>query len=215
MRLLERSTVPNAITVGRILLAPLVFALVLSPGFWDRLLAFLLFLLAAFSDIWDGHLARKYGWISDFGKLLDPIADKLLLVATFIPFYMLSRSSDPVGPLPFIGALPLWIVLVIFGRELAVTVIRAIAARRGVVIPAGRAGKHKTVFQSIFIGAVLAWYALQTLAQSSDWRGTLWSGFETFHGLVIIVTLLIALLLTVYSFALYLWRWRLLVRSVG
>src|SRR5688572_31192948 len=116
MPLLQRSTIPNAITIARITLAPIVGILLFVPTFTARFLAWLLFLIAAFSDLWDGHLARKYGWISDFGKLVDPIADKLLLVMTFLPFYILSqRDGDPHGQLVVIGTMPLWI-LVEIGR---------------------------------------------------------------------------------------------------
>ena len=86
MALFSRSALPNIITVARILLAPVVFALLFVPSFTARFVGWILFLIAAFSDLWDGYLARKHGWISDFGKLLDPIADKLLLAATFLPF---------------------------------------------------------------------------------------------------------------------------------
>src|SRR5690606_7186639 len=103
MGLWQRSTLPNALTVLRVLLAPAIFFLVFLPGFGARALAFVLFLIAAFSDVWDGHLARKHGWITDFGKLVDPLADKLLLVATFIPFYILSRRDASGVPRPLRG----------------------------------------------------------------------------------------------------------------
>jgi CDP-diacylglycerol--glycerol-3-phosphate 3-phosphatidyltransferase len=134
--LITRSTIPNAITVARIALCPAIAFLIFVPTFTARLAAFILFLIAAFSDLVDGHLARKHAWISDFGKLLDPVADKLLLAVTMVPVYMLSQRSAPDGKLPIIGELPLWVVLVIFAREILVTVIRAIAARNGTVIPA-------------------------------------------------------------------------------
>lgn len=213
MPLLDRSTLPNAITVGRILLAPAVFFLVFVPEFGARLLAFALFLVAAFSDLWDGYLARKHGWISDFGKLMDPLADKLLLVATFVPFYILSHGPGPVGKLPFIGELPLWVVLVVFGREALVTAMRAVAARRGAVVPAGRAGKSKAVFQNIFSGAVLLWYAVQTEAYRRGWSGPAWETWQTVHGLVIVATLVIAVTLTLYSLGVYLAGWRAMVRE--
>ena len=98
--MLRPSTLPNLITVTRIALTPVIFALIFVPTFSARLTAFVLFLIAAFSDLWDGHLARKYGWISDFGKLVDPIADKLLLVATFLPVYILHAwvwEENPAG----------------------------------------------------------------------------------------------------------------------
>jgi CDP-diacylglycerol--glycerol-3-phosphate 3-phosphatidyltransferase len=208
---IEPRTIPNIITVGRVLLAPLVFFLILIPGFWPRLLGFVLFLVAAFSDLWDGHLARKHGWISDFGQLMDPLADKLLLVATFIPFYIVSHRPGPAGDLPFWGELPLWIVVVIFGRELLVTFVRQLEARRGRVIPAGKEGKYKAVFQNIFSGAAIFWYALQTAAAERGWTGTAWELWQGLvHGPIVAMSLLIALLLTVYSMLVYFRKWRAL-----
>ena len=78
--------VPNLITIGRILVCPAIFALALASSVEARMLAFVLFVVAGLSDLWDGYLARKHGWITDVGKLLDPLADKLLLLSTFIPF---------------------------------------------------------------------------------------------------------------------------------
>ncbi len=213
MPVLERSTLPNAITVARIVLAPVVFLLILVPTFTARFLAWIFFLVAAVSDLWDGYLARKHGWISNFGKLLDPIADKLILVATFVPFYLLSNSGRRDGRLPLIGELPLWIVLVVLGREVLVTALRWFVARRGIVIPAGREGKLKAVFQNVFIGTTILWYALQTMALRVGWSGPLWDFWRGFHGLVLVVTLVVAVALTLYSMVVYLWEWRRLVRA--
>ena len=212
MGLLKRSTLPNALTVLRVVLAPAIFFLVFLSGFGARALAFVLFLVAALSDVWDGHLARKHGWITDFGKLMDPVADKLLLAATFVPFYILSRRPDP-GPLPFLGSLPLWIILVIFGREALVTGLRMFAARRGLVLPAGRAGKQKALLQNLFIGSTLAWYAIRAAAADAHWSGPLWAAWQTFHGTVVASTLVLAVGLTIYSLAVYLWKWRSLMRE--
>lgn len=210
--MLERRAIPNAITIGRIILAPAVAALLFVPTFTARLVAWFLFLAAAFSDLWDGYLARKHGWISPFGQLVDPIADKLLLVATFVPFYMISRQPSPAGIIPFFGALPLWVLLVVFGRELLVTVIRSVAAGRGVVIPAGRAGKLKAVFQNIFAGTAIFWFTLRTAALRRGWEGAFWDFWQLFHSAVLLTSLAIALWLTVYSLAVYLYEWRRLVR---
>lgn len=212
MRVLHRSTIPNAITVVRILMAPAVFGLIFDRTFSARLLAFVLFVVAGVSDLVDGNLARKYGWISDFGKLVDPIADKLLLVATFVPFYILSHRPD-AQPLPLWGTLPLWVLLVVFGREVLVTMLRALVARRGIVIPAGRAGKQKALSQNIFIGTTIAWYALQSAARDHGWAGQAWIMWQVFHGTVFVVTFALAILLTVYSLGVYLWSWRALVRQ--
>ncbi|MGH7444102.1 MAG: CDP-diacylglycerol--glycerol-3-phosphate 3-phosphatidyltransferase [Longimicrobiales bacterium] len=215
MALFERSTLPNAITVARIVLTPAVYVLVFIPTFTARFIAFLVFLTAAFSDLWDGYLARKHGWISNFGKLLDPIADKLLLVATFVPFYIVSRRDTPDAPLPLFGELPLWIMIVIFGREVLITGIRSYAARGGVVIAAGKSGKLKAVFQNIFIGTTIFWYALQSAAHDHGWTGMLWERWQIFHGTVFLLTLAIALWLTVYSLGIYLYEWRRLLSAAA
>jgi CDP-diacylglycerol--glycerol-3-phosphate 3-phosphatidyltransferase len=211
---LNRSTLPNVITVARIALTPAIVILLFTPSFTARFAAWLLFLAAALSDLWDGYLARKHGWISDFGKLWDPIADKLLLGTTFVPFYILSMRPDATTRLPVLGSLPLWILLVVLGREALVTIIRSLAARKGSVMPAGKAGKMKALFQNIFIGTTILWYALLTAGAERSWTGTAWEYWQVFHATVLLITLTIAVVLTVYSMMVYLWEWRRVVRSV-
>lgn len=208
MALVERRAIPNVITLARVLATPVVFFLALAEPFSLRLLAFLLFAAAALSDMWDGHLARKHGWISDFGKLMDPLADKLLLVATFVPLFIISHRPGPLGDLPYWGELPVWVLVVIFGRELLVTIVRQVAARRGRVIPAGMAGKSKAFVQNIFIGAALLWYALQAAARADHWNSGFWEAWQRFlHGPVIGLSLLVAIILTVYSMVFYFYSW--------
>lgn len=207
----SRLTLPNIITVVRIAVCPLIFVLAMSPGVGERLWAFVLFIFAGVSDIWDGWLARKYGWITDVGKLLDPLADKLLLAATFIPFYLISHRG-PEWELPWWGPLPLWVVLVILGRELLITVFRSYAAGRGVVIAAGASGKRKSVYQHLFIGGVLLWYPVIMIVDERGWSSTaVWRVLGAFHGMWIAVTLVVALVLTIYSMLDYLWRYRSVV----
>ncbi|MFH1765742.1 MAG: CDP-diacylglycerol--glycerol-3-phosphate 3-phosphatidyltransferase [Gemmatimonadota bacterium] len=206
-----RLTLPNLITIGRIIACPAVFSLVLLPSVIFRILSFVLFLAAALSDVWDGYLARKHGLITDLGKLLDPLADKLLLAATFIPFFILSHGQGTVGPLPWWGPLPLWVVLLIFGRELAMTLFRFWAARKGVVISAGKSGKWKALSQNLFIGGVLLWYPLQMLSLDRGWDGGFWFFWSGLHGGWIGITLSVAIVLTLYSMADYLWTYRSLV----
>ena len=210
---MQRSTIPNVITVGRILLAPVVAWLIFIPTFSARIIGFILFLVAAFSDLVDGHLARKNAWISDFGKLLDPIADKLLLVATMLPFYVISHRHRTDGYLPIIGALPLWIIIVVFGREALITGIRSVAAGKGIVIPAGKAGKHKAVWQNIFIGTTIFWYALLSAADHNGWHGDSWALWQKLHGVAFLISLVVAVFLTVYSLVVYLISWRKLTAS--
>lgn len=197
---------PNAITLGRIVLAAVVAPMLMTDSFGWRLGAFLVFLTAAFSDLWDGHLARSRNLISDFGKLMDPLADKLLLAATFIPLYILSHYTEPETRFPWFGwTLPLWILVVIFGRELFITVFRGFAARRGVVLAAGKAGKLKAVFQNVFIGSAIFWYALQSAAREQRWADAgFWNGWQWFHLVFTMVALAIAVVLTVYSLYIYL-----------
>lgn len=201
---------PNAITLGRIVLAVLVGPLVMYDGSTLRAVAFVVFLAAAFSDLWDGHLARSRNLITDFGKLMDPLADKLLLVANFIPFLLLSHGWEPETPAPVPGPLFLAALVIIFGRELFVTGFRGYAARRGVVLAAGSAGKLKAVFQNIFCGAAIVWYALHSAARERGWAGgAFWEGiWLPFHRWFTVATLLVAVGLTVYSLAVYLRTFR-------
>ena len=204
--------IPNAITVGRIILCPLVAWLALSPGLFARYAAFVVFLVAAFSDVWDGHLARKHGWISDTGKLLDPIADKLLMASAFIPFYFITRRDDGLSELPFWGELPVWVIVVVFGRELFITLFRGYAARRGVVIAAGKSGKYKALSQNFFIGSVLLWLPLLVTASDAGWEeGGLWGDWQFFHSGFVGAVLALMVFMTLFSLADYLWRYRSLV----
>jgi CDP-diacylglycerol---glycerol-3-phosphate 3-phosphatidyltransferase len=208
----SRLNLANGITLARIAACPAIFVLALSPHPGHLLAAFLLFLAAALSDLWDGYLARKHGWVTNMGMLLDPLADKLLLVSTFVPFYLVSQRPDPLTDIPWWGPLPLWVVLVIFGREALVTVLRSWAARRGSVIGAGRSGKVKAFVQNIFSGSLLLWYALARTAAERGWAGTApWEAWGVFHGAVTGSTLLGALVLTVYSMVVYLWQNRALM----
>lgn len=207
---------PNLITIGRIVLAVVLVPLLFVDSFAVRLLAFVVFLVAAFSDLWDGHIARSRGLITDLGKLLDPVADKVLLVATFVPFYLLSHGAETGGPFPWItGVFPLWIMLLIFGRELFITLFRSYAVRRGVVIAAGPAGKYKTVSQNVFIGAAILWYALQSAASERGWDGAFWAMWQRIHITFTSIVLSVAVILTVYSLIGYLRGYRSEVSRPG
>ena len=205
--------IPNTITVARIVLCPVVAWLALSPGIAARYAAFFVFLVAAFSDLWDGHLARKHGWISDTGKLLDPIADKLLMASAFIPFYFITRRGDGLSELPFWGEFPMWVIVIVFGRELFVTFFRGYAARKGIVIAAGQSGKYKALSQNTFIGLVLLWYPLLISASIAGWQGGLWGFWRPIHSGIVAGTLAIVVFMTLFSLADYLWRYRSLATA--
>ena len=210
---------PNAFTVGRIVVTPLIAWLPLAPNTAFRLTAFVLFVLAAVTDFVDGRLARSRKQETDLGRLLDPLADKLLLVATLVPMYLLMRPSlhaDAAWParalenvLPFrtpfgdVG-LAWWIVAIVLGRELLMTVFRQAAARRGVVIAAIGPAKWKTGFQSVWVGSAYFWFFAATLAATRGWDTAAWNDFAMFNGIVGVLTMIGAVGLTLYSLVLYL-----------
>lgn len=214
---------PNTITVGRILAAPFIAALpfIASPS--ARLVAFLLYVVAAVTDYYDGMLARTRNLITDLGRLLDPLADKLLLFATLIPmFVLMAPVNDALVPtraqsidaarLQFITpfgkvGLPWWIVVIVIGREIFMTIFRHAAARRGVVISAIGPAKWKTGFQSVWVGSAYFWFFAATLARAEGWTSAAWSAFANFNGLVGTVTMIASVFLTLYSLVLYLRRY--------
>src|SRR5574341_1042958 len=129
---------PNLLTFSRILLIPVFVLLFWAPTPGRSLAAAVVFVIAAVTDLLDGYLARRRSQVTKLGRLLDPIADKLLI---------LSGLFLLVG----LGQVPAWVAIVITGREVAVTGIRAIAANAGIVIEAERLGKYKMVFQVVAI----------------------------------------------------------------
>jgi len=208
----SRFTLPNIITVARIAMCPVIYWLALAPGAGARFGAFALFVVAGLSDVWDGYVARRYDLITDMGKLLDPIADKLLLLVTFVPFYLISHRGSDLDLIPWPwGAMPMWVMVVILGRELFITLFRQYAVRRGVVIAAGKSGKQKALFQSLFVGGLLLLYPLRLVAESRGWDGAVWSAWSLFLGACVSVTLAVAIVLTVYSMFDYLWSYRSVV----
>jgi CDP-diacylglycerol---glycerol-3-phosphate 3-phosphatidyltransferase len=133
---------PNLLTLGRVAAIPFFIWLLDSPtpvrGFW----ACLVFTAAAVTDILDGYLARKMGVVSVLGKFLDPLADKLIVMAALV--WLVS-----------LGRVPAWVVVLLLAREISVTGLRSVAASEGVVIGAGGEGKMKTALQMIGIVALV------------------------------------------------------------
>jgi CDP-diacylglycerol---glycerol-3-phosphate 3-phosphatidyltransferase len=200
---------PNLVTLARILITPVIALLPFIEGYTPKLITLGVFIVAAVSDIWDGWLARSRNQVTDLGKLLDPIADKLLLLATLIPIYWISQERQGLYGIPVWGSIPLWVCVLLLGREFAMTLFRWYAKRRGVVIAAGRSGKLKATIQNIFIGATIAWFAFKDAIRPMGWEHSRFAQFWTeFHGGFVAVTLAVALVLTVYSFLLYLYRHR-------
>jgi CDP-diacylglycerol--glycerol-3-phosphate 3-phosphatidyltransferase len=138
---------PNILTLCRIFVVPILVILLCFPNPLTRALATLLFVIASTTDYLDGYLARKYNVISTMGKLLDPMADKLLVMAVLI---MLVPSK--------VGAVPAWIVVVILSRDIMITSLRGVASARGVVIQAEELGKIKTVLQIFALTGLILHY---------------------------------------------------------
>lgn len=206
-------TLPNMLTLARIGLAPVIALLPFIEGYWPKVIAFVIFVAAAVSDVVDGYLARRSRQVTDIGKLLDPAADKLLLIATLVPIYWITRHPTVLYGIPWWGSLPLWVAVMLVGRELLMTLFRFAAQRRGVVIAAGREGKLKAIFQYIFIGATIAWFAWKDFLVKTGLTGRLRDAWDEFHGAFVAVTLAVAVVLTVYSFGVYLYKYRALFRA--
>ena len=194
---------PNALTVARIAVTPLIAVLPFANSWTLRLVAFVLFVLAAVTDLIDGMLARSRKEETDLGRMLDPLADKLLLVGTFIPMYLLAPSFPFVTPLGTIG-LSGWVVAVVLGREAFMTVFRQAAKRRGVVIAAIGPAKWKTGFQLVWQGCAYCWFFAATLAAAKGWFGDAWHDFALLNGIVGSLAMAGAVVLTLYSLAIYL-----------
>jgi CDP-diacylglycerol--glycerol-3-phosphate 3-phosphatidyltransferase len=136
--------VPNVLTVIRILLVPVLVVALLEKTSGGDLLAAIVFAVASLTDAIDGYLARSRNWVTTFGKLMDPIADKLLIVAALVALVSLGR-------------LEAWVAMVIISREFAVTVLRvAVGAGQGVVISASGLGKLKTAVQVAMVMVLIA-----------------------------------------------------------
>ncbi len=136
-------TTANMITILRILLVPVfVFFAAAYPGANRELIAAVIFLVISLTDFLDGYIARKYNQITDFGKFLDPLADKILVISAFVIFV----SQGTLSPI---------ITIVVITREFLVTSIRLVAAGKGTVIAASMSGKLKTVSQIVAVMAIL------------------------------------------------------------
>lgn len=162
--------VPNALTVFRIMAVPFIIALLYFPSPTTCLLATIFFLVAILTDLADGFWARKYNQVTNFGKFLDPLADKILIASVLIMLVELNW-------------VPAWIAIIVIVRELLVTGLRAIAADKGQVIAADKYGKMKTIMQSVALVPLIYHYPF--------------FGIDT--AAVGFLLLLVAVVLTVYS----------------
>lgn len=175
---------PNKLTVLRLALVPVFVALLMLPAIpHNSLWALVIFAVASLTDLLDGKIARKRGLVTDFGKLMDPLADKVLVAAAYICMIELGDLSSIA-------------VLVVIAREFAVTSLRLVAAGRGQVLAADIWGKAKTVSQMVTVIGIL-------LLRELSYTGTLPAAFP--YGIVVSTAVWITVALTVFSGCNYFW----------
>ena len=143
-------TLPNLLSLFRILLVPCLAYVLAFTDPVSCALAALVFIIASVTDMLDGYLARRNKSVSDFGKILDPLADKLLVVTALIMLVAIDRPGD--------AYVPVWLVVIIVAREVAVTVLRGIALSEGIVIPADELGKYKLLVQTFALVGLMIHY---------------------------------------------------------
>ncbi len=174
---------PNKLTLSRFVMTFFFIYFISRESLAAMMSATFIFSLASFTDYLDGYLAKKNNQISDFGVMMDPIADKFLILAAFIAFVRMQIVDD-------------WMVVVILGREIIVTGFRLFAMSRGKVLAAERAGKHKTVSQIVAIFSILG-----LLIFRASWMAlSQWSmNIETWWQIVVDILMLITVVLTLIS----------------
>jgi len=188
----------NRLTMLRILLT-FVFMLVFSwQGLWFKVLALVIFIAAALSDLFDGMIAKKRNMITDFGRLMDPIADKILVLAAFAAFLEMQLIEA-------------WMFVIIVSREILITSLRLFALNKGKILSAVRAGKHKTVSQMAVIFYILGFIVVKEAVKSySEWNPV----WEEYFRKSINILMLITVGLTLYSGLSYLWENRKVITKL-
>lgn len=175
---------PNKITLARILLTFIFMVCLFMSGLLWKIAALCVFIIAAFSDYLDGFIAKKYDIRSDFGRIMDPVADKILTLAAFLAFVEMKL-------------VPAWMVVIIIMRELLITSIRLRALAHNEILAAGMGGKHKTFSQMLSILAILIFIIIKEAGVKTFgfWN----SSFEYWYRQGIFVLMLITVALTIIS----------------
>lgn len=180
---------PNKLTVLRIILTFVFMFFVFSKGLTSKGLALAVFIAAALTDLFDGMIAKSRNLITDFGRIMDPIADKILVLAAFLSFIQLQL-------------IPAWCVIVIIGRELVITSLRLFAFSKGVVIAASKGGKHKTVSQMAAIIIILASLVFKDVMKAYFFWSPVFD--KTIAG-IIYLSMISTVVLTLISGIAYIW----------
>lgn len=186
---------PNKLTLSRVIMVPffVVFILLVPQFLYFKWIALAIFVIASLTDLLDGKIARKYNLVTNFGKFMDPLADKLLVCSALI-----AMSS--------LGVIPAWITIVIIAREFIISGFRLIAAEKGVVIAASMWGKWKTTFQMVMLCVQMVVMDQYASVNCNIAANALYVVTPFYHVLMMIgsITMYIALILTVVSLIDYL-----------
>ncbi len=180
----------NRLTVSRLVMTIIFVAALNWHSVYGCTAALIIFILAGITDYFDGEIARRYGSVTNFGKLMDPLVDKIMIAAAFI-------SLVPLA------AIPAWAATTVVAREFLITGLRLMASARGQILPAERLGKHKTSWQILTVVFFLALLSARELdyASKGDWWFRAWN-----QGGPLLVWITVAF--TVYSGLRYAWRHR-------
>jgi CDP-diacylglycerol---glycerol-3-phosphate 3-phosphatidyltransferase len=190
--------IANKLTMLRIVLT-FVFMIFLSwNGLWAKALSLAIFIFAAISDYLDGRIAQKKNMVTDFGKLMDPIADKILVLAAFAAFVQMQLIRD-------------WMFVIMISREILITSLRLFALNKGKVLSAGKVGKQKTVSQMVVIFLILGFIVFKEVMLSFYTWNPVWE--KWFHQ-CIDVCMWLTVLLTLYSGISYLWENRKVIANI-
>lgn len=190
--------IANRITLARILATFVFMFFLFCHGLWAKLLSFIIFILAALSDFYDGFIAYKKNIVTDFGKLMDPIADKILVLAAFAAFVQMQLIEA-------------WMFVIIIAREILITSLRLFALNKGKVLAATRAGKHKTLSQMVVIFIILCFILIkEIMLEFYTWNPS----WESFFRSSIYILMLLTVALTLYSGFCYLWKNRQIITKI-
>ncbi|MFH0839167.1 MAG: CDP-diacylglycerol--glycerol-3-phosphate 3-phosphatidyltransferase [Candidatus Omnitrophota bacterium] len=181
---------PNKLTILRIVFTFIYMVFLFMQGVIWKYVALFIFLAAMLTDWYDGKIARERNQITNFGKLMDPIADKILILASFMAFVELK-------------IIPAWMVVVIILRELVITGLRVFAASKSVVLEAQKEGKHKTVSQFVVVISILIYLILKGHFLKSGYQTLT---FETISHAILYGMMTVTIILTLYSGISYLWK---------
>ena len=187
---------PNKLTVSRIILSFIfIFFLTVFQGIFSKIIALIIFIFASITDFYDGLIARRRNLITDFGKLMDPIADKILVLGAFLAFVQMQLVES-------------WMVILILSREIIITSLRLFAMRKGKVLAAERGGKHKTVSQITAILLILSYLIFkEIMVKFFFWSDSL----EYFCSAGLYILMCMTVILTLISGISYLWRNRKII----